>query len=171
VLEEANPGQLIPEVQSNLAEALPGARDFGDVAAFPGRLVRCGDRVRRVDGPRFGASRHMAKILVASARHGSPFRAVMNVRFGPEVLEACRAAGLTVEGFSRADEPEAVKRAEGSSLEWGTSSVLERCAEAPDAIYDEGDLGKEPMVRIFGRDSVDVARRVAAVARALPGKG
>jgi len=171
VLEEANPANLIPEVQSNLAEALPGARGFGDVAAFPGRIVRCGDRVRRVDGPRFGASRHMAKILVASARHGSPFRAVMNIRFGEDVIAACRAAGLTVEGFSRMDEPEAVKRAEGSSLEWGTSSVLERCGQAPDAIYDEGDVGKEPMVRIFGRDAVEVARRVAAVARALDRRG
>jgi len=167
ILEDAAPADLVPEVQSNLAEALPGARDFGDVAAFPGRIVRCGHRVRRVDGPRFGASRHMAKILVASARHGSPFRAVMNVRHGEDVLAACRAAGLTVEGFSRADEPEEVKRAEGSSLEWGTSSVLERCGQAPDAIYDEGDLGKEPMVRIFGRDAVEVAHRVAAVARAL----
>ncbi len=171
VLEDANPAGLIPEVQSNLAEALPGARDFGEVAAFPGRLVRCGDRVRRVDGPRFGASRHMAKILMASARHGSPFRAVMNVRYGEDVLAACRATGLSVEGFSRYEEPAEVKAAEGSTLEWGTSSVLERCGEAPDAIYDEGDVGKEPMVRIFGLDAVEVARRVAAVAQALTKKG
>ncbi|MHB8763618.1 MAG: thiamine-phosphate synthase family protein, partial [Deferrisomatales bacterium] len=171
LLEEANPAGLVPEVQSNLAEALPGARGFGDVAAFPGRIVRCGQRVRRVDGPRFGASQHMAKILLASARHGSPFRAVMNVRYGADVLAACRATGLTVEGFSRADEPEAVKRAEGSTLEWGTGSVLERCPRAPDAIYDEGDQGKEPMVRIFGTDALEVARRVARLWRALPEVG
>jgi len=167
VLEADNPVGLIPEVQSNLAEALPGAVAFGDVAAFPGRIVRCGERVGRVDGPRFGASRHMAKILLASARWGSPFRAVMNVRYGEDVLAACRRQGLTVEGFSRADEPEAVKRAEGSSLEWGTLSVLERCGFAPDAVFDEGDVGKEPMVRIFGVDAVEVARRVVSVARAL----
>ncbi len=167
ILEDANPAGLIPEVQSNLAEALPGAQGFGDVAAFPGRIVQAGGRVRRVDGPRFGASRHMAKILLASARHSSPFRAVMNVRYGADVLAACRAVGLRVEGFSRADEPEAVKRAEGSTLEWGTGSVLARGGAAPDAIFDQGDQGKEPMVRIFGADAPEVARRVAAVWQAL----
>lgn len=169
VLEEANPAGLVPEVQANLAEALPGARGLGDVAAFPGRIVRCADRVRRVDGPRFGASRHMAKILLASARWGSPFRAVMNVRYGADVLDACRSLGFRVEGFRREDEPEEVKRAEGSSLEWGTAHVLERCGFAPDAVYDEGDRGKEPMVRIFGVDAVEVANRVAALCRALKG--
>jgi hydroxymethylpyrimidine/phosphomethylpyrimidine kinase len=167
LLEDANPAELIPEVQSNLAEALPRARTFEDVAAFPGRIVRCGNRVRRVDGPRFGASRHMAKILLASARLGSPFRAVMNVRHGSDVLEACRRTGLKVAGFDRAEEPEEVKRAEGSTLEWGTSEVLRRQEAAPDAIYDEGDVGKEPMVRIFGRDAEEVARRVVAVHRSL----
>jgi hydroxymethylpyrimidine/phosphomethylpyrimidine kinase len=169
LLEDENPVGLIPEVQSNLAEALPGAQGYEDVAAFPGRLLRCGNRVRRVDGPRFGASRHMAKILMASARGGSRFRAVMNVRYGADVLAACRSSGLAVASFSRAEEPEEVKRAEGSSLEWGTSTVLERSATAPDAIYDEGDVGKEPMVRIFGADAVEVARRVVAVNRALSG--
>jgi hydroxymethylpyrimidine/phosphomethylpyrimidine kinase len=163
ILEEANPAGLIPEVQANLAEALPGAMGFEDVAAFPGRIVRCGARVRRVDGPAFGASRHMAKILLASARWGSPFRAVMNVRYGLDVLAACRRTGLTVERFSRMEEPEEVKRAEGSTLEWGTAMVLERCGLAPDTIYDEGDVGKEPMIRVFGRDAIEVARRVAAI--------
>ena len=171
ILERANPAALIPEVQSNLAEALPGAASAADVAAFPGRIVRCGGRVRRVEGPRFGASRHMARILVASARWGSPFRAVMNVRYGADVLEACRATGLRVEGFSRADEPQDVKQREGGTLEWGTLSVLERCGYAPDAIYDEGDVGKEPMIRIFGHTAPDVARRVAAVARELERRG
>ncbi len=112
----------------------------------------------------------MAKILLASARWGSPFRAVMNVRYGEDVLAACRRQGLAVAGFSRADEPEVVKRAEGSSLEWGTLSVLERCGFAPDAIYDEGDLGKEPMVRVFGGDAAEVARRVVSLARTLSGR-
>jgi len=164
ILEKANPVGLIPEVQSNLAEALPGASAFDEVAAFPGRIVKCGERIRRLDGPRFGASRHMAKILLASAKMGSPFRAVLNIRFGADVLEACGQLGFSVESFNRADEPEEVKSREGSSLEWGTLSVLERRLESPpDVIYDEGDKGKEPMIRVFGRDAVEAAERVAAL--------
>ncbi|TAL18845.1 bifunctional hydroxymethylpyrimidine kinase/phosphomethylpyrimidine kinase [bacterium] len=169
LLEEENPVGLIPEVQSNLAEALDGAQTFDDVAGFPGRIIKAGGRIRRVDGPRFGATRHMAKILLASIRHQSPFRAVMNVRYGLEVVEACRRAGLSVASFSRDDEPPEVKAAEGSTLEWGTSWVLETKGFAPDVIYDEGDRGKEPMIRIFGTDAIEVAKRVNAVWRELKG--
>jgi len=167
LLEAENPIALIPQVQSNLAEALPGARGIGDVAAFPGRLLRCGERVRRVDGPRFGASRHLARVLLASARAESPHRSVMNVRCGAGVLEACRAAGLWVEGFSWGDEPRAAKEAGPAGPEWGTAHVLERCGRAPDVIHDGGGSGKEPMVRVFGADAVEVAQRVVAVNRAL----
>ena len=112
----------------------------------------------------------MAKILLASARHGSPFRAVMNVRYGDDVVAACRSLGLSVEGFSRAEEPPEVKAAEGSTLEWGTSWALKRCGDAPDVIFDRGDVGKEPMVRVFGRDAVEVARRVSRLWLALTEK-
>lgn len=167
ILEETNPVELIPEVSSNLAEALPWAQSFDDIAAFPGRFVRCGSRIRRADGPRFGASRHMAEILLACARMASPFRAVMNIRHGDDVLAACRRSGLSLERFDRADEPQEVKRAEGATLEWGTMAVLRRSPHPPDAIWDEGDQGKEPMVRVFGKDALEVAHRVAAVARTL----
>ncbi|PLX41361.1 MAG: bifunctional hydroxymethylpyrimidine kinase/phosphomethylpyrimidine kinase [Deltaproteobacteria bacterium] len=163
LLEEINPWGLIPEVQSNLAEAHEGAESFNDVAAFPGRITKAGERVRHTEGPRFGGSRHMAKILLASQRHASPFRAVMNIRYGADVLAACKELGLSIDSFSRDDEPLEVKEAEGSTLEWGTGSVLARGGEAPRVIFDEGDRGKEPMIRVFGVDAVEVVKIVGDI--------
>lgn len=167
ILEDSNPVHLIPEVQSNLAEALPNASTFKDVAAFPGRIVKCGSKIRRLDGPRFGGSQHMAKILLASSRMGSRFKAVMNIRYGEDVLEACSRKGFSIESFNRLDEPKDVKFREGSSLEWGTLSVLGKCKIAPDVVYDKGDAGKEPMIRVFGRDSVETAERVAGISNMM----
>ena len=45
VLKEEKIGHLIPEVSSNLGYALPQAEGIGDVAAFPGRIVRFKDSV------------------------------------------------------------------------------------------------------------------------------
>jgi hydroxymethylpyrimidine/phosphomethylpyrimidine kinase len=163
LLEDNHPHGLIPEVQSNLAEALPDARSFEDIAAYAGRITRAGRRIRRSDGPAFGASRHMAKILLASARASSPFRAVMNIRYGLDVLDVCRELGYTVGGFSRADEPPEVQASEGSTMEWGTAKVLTEMGHFPDVIFDEGGDGKEPMIRLFGTDAVDVAKKVCAV--------
>ncbi|GAB4269906.1 MAG: bifunctional hydroxymethylpyrimidine kinase/phosphomethylpyrimidine kinase [Deferrisomatales bacterium] len=165
-LEAENPAELIPEVQSNLAEALPGATEPAHVAAFPGRMVRCGGRIRRLDGPRFGASRHLAALLLAAIRGGSPFRAVMNVRFGRDVLEACRAEGLVAE---RLGGGEGAEGDHGSGLGERVARVSASVARAPDVLYIEGGTGLEPMVCLFGSDALEVAERVTAVSRALRG--
>lgn len=159
-LEEAHAGALIPEVQSNLGMGLTGARTFDDVAAFPGRLIRLHRDIRSVAPPEFAASTHVAKIVLTAMEHDPDKRAVMNIRYEEEMLAACRALNLSIASFDRHEEPKDVKNLEGSSLEWGTAQVIRETGEVPDIIYDIGDEGKEPMIRILGRDPgriVDIA--------------
>ena len=59
-----------------------------------------------------------------------------------------------------------VKEKEGSSLEWGTESVLSRETEVPDIIFDRGDVGKEPMIRVLGRTPDEVVGKVLETTRA-----
>ncbi len=157
-------GDLIPEVQSNLGYALPYAETSEDVAAFPGRITRLGDSVVTITAPCFGASRHVAKIIITLMRHNPEFRAVMNIRFSEKIVTACEHAGLRVKSFDRAQEPTNVKEREGSSLEWGTEVAL-REGEIPDVIFDRGDVGKEPMVRVIGKDPDEVVRKVLRMRR------
>jgi hydroxymethylpyrimidine/phosphomethylpyrimidine kinase len=59
-----------------------------------------------------------------------------------------------------------VKEKEGSSLEWGVGEVLRRMKKVPDFIYDEGDVGKEPMIRVLGRSPMEVVNKISkAVSR------
>jgi hydroxymethylpyrimidine/phosphomethylpyrimidine kinase len=53
-----------------------------------------------------------------------------------------------------------VKEKEGSSLEWGVGEVLKKMRRVPDFIYDEGDVGKEPMIRVLGRNPMEVAQKI-----------
>jgi hydroxymethylpyrimidine/phosphomethylpyrimidine kinase len=57
-------------------------------------------------------------------------------------------------------EPKRVKEKEGSSLEWGVGEGLKKMKRVPDFIYDEGGVGKEPMIRVLGRDPVDVVQKI-----------
>jgi hydroxymethylpyrimidine kinase/phosphomethylpyrimidine kinase len=152
-------GILIPEVQSNLGYALPYAETLEDVAAFPGRITRIHDSVATVSGPAFAASRHVATIILTLMRHDSRFRSVMNIRFSEDIVRACETAGLQIASFDRAYEPKEIKEQEGSSLEWGTAQVLKN-GRVPDIIFDRGDLGKEPMVRVIGKNPDEVVRKV-----------
>jgi hydroxymethylpyrimidine kinase/phosphomethylpyrimidine kinase len=153
-------GPLCPEVQSNLGYALPDARTLEDVAAFPGRFVRIGDEIMKAADPEFGASRHIAQIILTAMTRDPQMRSAMNVRFSEEILRRARKAGFRVAHFSREDEPPRGKRLEGSSLSWGVNLVLKGSKTFPDLIFDRGDLGKEPMIRVLARDPQEVVGKV-----------
>jgi hydroxymethylpyrimidine kinase / phosphomethylpyrimidine kinase / thiamine-phosphate diphosphorylase len=165
--DEAQIGGVIPEVSSNLGYALPGAQAKGDVAAFPGRIVRMRDTIATVDAPVFGASKHIASIILTVMRHDPTFRSAMNIRYSPVILQACEESGFSIVGFDRSKEPLEVKTAEGFSLAWGVEDALSRSGVVTDIIYDEGGWGKEPMIRILGRDPEEVARKVIEIKRSM----
>jgi len=163
-LHRGSVGDLIPEVQSNLGYALPFAETHRDVAAFPGRLVRVGKEIVSVRNPAFGASRHIATIILTAMRHDPGCRSVMNIRFSEGLIQKCETLGWKVGSFDRREEPQEIKEQEGSSLEWGTEQVLSKETTIPDVIFDWGDVGKEPMIRVLGRDPDEVVDKVLRLA-------
>jgi hydroxymethylpyrimidine/phosphomethylpyrimidine kinase len=159
-LREKKVGSLLPEVQSNLGYALPYARGIEDVAAFPGRFVRLGKELAKVADPEFGASLHIARIVLTAMAYDPEMRSAMNLRFTEEMIIRARKAGLGVRHFERKAEPARVKRKEGASLPWGVSQVLQKAKKIPDLLFDRGEVGKEPMVRVFGHDPGEVVSKV-----------
>lgn len=160
-------GNIIPEIQSNFGYALAGALSAAEVAAVPGRVIRVGENVETLHDPAFGASSHVAKVILAVMRFDGSFRSAMNIRFSEEIVGILKALKFDVASFDRADEPEDVKLREGSSLEWGTTDALSRHGRVPDAVFDRGGDGKEPIVRILGRNPAEVVEKVLKVSRAL----
>jgi hydroxymethylpyrimidine kinase/phosphomethylpyrimidine kinase len=159
-------GALIPEVRSNLGYALPGASNHEEIAAVPGRISQVADKVVACRNPDFGASRHIARVILAAMTHDPDMRSAMNIKYSPEILNACRSAGFRIACFDRREEPREVKEREGSTLEWGTQIALQGAGEFPDLIYDEGDVGKEPMIRVLGRTPMEVVDKVIRIAKA-----
>ncbi len=159
-LKEARCGNIIPEIQSNLGYALPYAEGPGDVAAVPGRIVRVGEHAETLHDPEFGASSHVARIILTAMRYDGNFRSAMACRFSEEIVQICQESGYTVGSFSRGDEPEDVMLQEGSSLEWGTNEAITRIGAVPDVIFDRGGMGKEPILRVLGASPGEVVNKV-----------
>jgi hydroxymethylpyrimidine kinase/phosphomethylpyrimidine kinase len=166
LLRGAPIGRLVPEVGMNLAFALPAATSAAEVAAFPGRLRLYHGRLTSVGPPEFGASSHVARIVLSAMAREPGLRSAINIRHGADVLAACRRAGLSLASFDRAQEPPEVAAREGGSLGWGVEQAL-AAGPAPQAIYDAGGPGKEPMVRLLGRTPGEVAGRVAKIGALL----
>jgi len=153
-------GPLIPEVQSNLGLALPSAKSAKDVVAFPGRIIRFRDSALAIAPPEPGGSRHIAHIILTVMSFNPDYRSAMNIRYTKEIIQKCKKQNWKIKRFDRREEPDKIKAKEGSSLEWGVSSILKQCGFIPDVIYDCGDVGKEPMVRIFGKTPEEVVDKV-----------
>jgi len=158
-------GNLIPEVQTNIGVGLIGASSPDDVVGIPGRVVKKGRDVYTVSAPQFGASQHVAKIVLTAMRFDPSRRAVMNIKFTDGLLKICRKLKFSIGTFRRSDEPKNVKQLEGSSLEWGTHQAIKDCGYVPDIIFDLGGQGKEEMIRVLAKDVDDLRARILNIHR------
>jgi hydroxymethylpyrimidine/phosphomethylpyrimidine kinase len=153
-------GYLIPEVSSNLGYALPNAKGIGDIAAFPGRIIRYKDSLATLSDPEFGASQHIASIILMAMKFDPEYCSAMNIRYSKENIAQLKRRGFLVGHFSRRFEPKRIKQKEGFTLEWGVREALRKLGRMPDFVYDEGDIGKEPMIRVLGRDPMDIVDKI-----------
>ncbi|MDD1656207.1 MAG: phosphomethylpyrimidine kinase [Methanomicrobiales archaeon] len=159
-LREGMVPSLIPEVGTNLAYAVTGARSPADVAAVEGRIVRLKGQVHPVGTVAFGASDHMARVVLTAMRFDPRVRAAGNIRFSEEAVARLEGMLLEVCEFDRGREPPGV-----STMDWGVASC---CREGvPDVIVDRGAVGKEPMIRILGEDPETVVKRIIQLSQRL----
>ncbi len=156
-------GNLIPEVSSNLVYAKANAKNENQVAGFPGIILRLYDAAYAAAQPEFGASKHMTHVVLTVMKYDPSCRSVMNIKYSKEIIKICRKIGFSVKSFDRKEEPKERKEREGFSLEWGVNKVLAQNEMVPDIIYDEGGWGKEPMVRVFGKNPIDVVKKVKII--------
>jgi hydroxymethylpyrimidine/phosphomethylpyrimidine kinase len=117
--------------------------------------------------PAFGASRHIAAIILTAMETHPELRSAMNVKFFQGVEDLAPLLHFKIAGFDRSQEPPEVKAREGSTLAWGVASVLVPGAPPPDLIYDRGDWGKEPMIRILGPTPMSVVEKALGLKNAL----
>jgi len=64
--------------------------------------------------------------------------------------------------FDRKLEPPEVKAMEGRTLVWGVEEAIKATGRVPDVVYDLGEVGKEPMIRVLGNSAMDVVEKTLA---------
>lgn len=145
---------LIPEVRSNFAYAIANPRGIEDVAAIPGRITRVKGKAFALP-PEFGASEHMAKILIELSRKAFEIRSVINIKLDENVEAALKKAGLK---FAVIEEK---NRDEERTVEL-IGDIFEEHGML-DAVVDRGAFGMEPCVYIFGKNPLEVLDKVKAL--------
>ncbi len=153
--------KLIPETQSNIAYAIPYAKKIEDVAGVNGRIVKVGDRSIPTSGIKFGASRHVASSILEYMKINQLVRSALNIKNDKKILDKCNRL-FRVTHYERKLEPKTIKNKDGKSVSWGVSQALSKNPDA-DIIYHTGDMGKEPMIIIFGQNPQEVVDKVKKI--------
>lgn len=154
----------IPEVGLNVVEAIDAryARTPMDVIGVEGRIVKAGNKLIKVGDIKPGASSHLARFIITLMKNGHKVKAALNIKYSPIIVEKALKSGLKVVFVDRTREPEDLKKAETGSMEWIASQVPLELRE-PDLIYDKGDVGKEAMIRVTGRDAVEAVEKLLSI--------
>jgi len=158
---------LLPTVGTNVAVATPYARSPAEVAAVEGRITGTTAGPQAAAAPRLGASSHVARLLLSVREHDPTVGAACNVRLDDTVETALSRSTLDAVEVDRADQPTTVREEEGATMGWVADRAVQDRERAPDAVYDRGARGKEPMTRLFAPDAGALVDTVATLARDL----
>jgi len=154
---------VMPAISVNVAYAPEKARSVEDVVAIPGRIVRVRGQARSFMRPEYGASTHLAAILLEVERKQPTLRAAINLRFDEKmakVLAKLRIKHLTIGRAYPPGSQDKVLGALAARLSSGEG------AGVFEAIVDFGGEGVEPSLYIFAEDAAKVVRRALEIARA-----
>lgn len=148
----------IPECQTNFVFSKENPSTIHDILGVEGRLVKSGRDVIMAGNLKYGGSKHVASALLVANKRFNQLRSAINIKFDTDVISKLQS-NLLVSSYDRTKEPDIVKTS-GSSILWGIKDAIESSEKQPDVIYHKGDIGKEPMIIIFGKTPKDVIAKL-----------
>lgn len=159
---EIMPSSLIAEVGNNLVYAMPGADSPEGICSLDSRLLAKGDHVVTLGIPVFGRKSHVGRVVLAAMNHDPKMRSAMNLKYSDALVSLMEKVGLSIGSFSRAEQPE-----DSSSMEWGTGKAISDLGYVPDAVFDKGGIGKEPMIRLLAQNPQKLLGKLRKILEAL----
>lgn len=165
-LERENIYDLIPEVSSNFVICLPYALNAEETVGVEGRIVRLKDRIHTHD-PWFGVSDHVARFLLNIRIHDPSITSSMNIKLTDRIRERCSELNYDVSYAPRSLEPEKGKEKEHQTMGWAADHVMKGRLKAPDIVIDEGEIGKEPMIRVLARSPDGLVKKILDIRNGL----
>lgn len=151
-------GDAIPNVGTNIGMALPDAEDELDVAAIPGRMHTMHGRINIPSNPEFGASKHVARMILTAMAVDMEMRGALNIATIDSVLDAATDQGIDPLEFDAAYENRADR----------LEALFEERGAVPRVIYHDGAYGIEPITYVLGESAVDAANLAVSLAEAEP---
>ena len=158
--------KLIPEVRLNISGSLPKAKDKSEIAGIEGRITIINGYSKASGDIKFGVSDHTARLILTAKEFDKSINFVMNLKYIPSLIQKIQEnTDLKTYEFIRETQPNDIKKKEHSTMQWLIKEYINKTGikEIPDIIWDTGAKGKEPMIRLFGKNSKDMITKLRKI--------
>ncbi len=163
-----NFSKLIPEVRMNISGSLPDATNKEDVAGVEGRITTVNGFPKVSGEIKFGVSDHTARLILSAKEYDNSINFVMNLKYKSDWISAIQEnTDLKLKEIVRKDQPDEIKTKEFSTMQWLIKESIEKLGKIPDIIWDKGSLGKEPMMRLFAKNSKKMIKKLRKIIGAI----
>jgi predicted fused transcriptional regulator/phosphomethylpyrimidine kinase/hydrogenase maturation factor len=149
--------RLLPQVGTNLVYAKEGAETAMDVAGLSGRVVASTGGALLCGETAYGASQHLASVVLEAEKKDSGVRSAINVKAGEDVATGLRRLGLSVVTIP--------SKVEGEGCP--VTHYMRSHDELYDAYIHPGDFGVEPTTTILGESPetlVEILKELSKIA-------
>lgn len=142
--------ELVPEVGMNIVVAIPNANTIKDIVGYSGRILRVQRSIVAVGEPMYGGSRHTATILLFVKKRWNEIRAAIVIKLLDKCLKVFQDMKLNMIHVGPHKNPK--------DLYIDIKLAIERSQQIIDVLIDLGGKGLEPVVYIFGKSAIDLAK-------------
>jgi predicted fused transcriptional regulator/phosphomethylpyrimidine kinase/predicted transcriptional regulator len=149
---------LIPEVYTNLAYSLPNPQGINDVLSFPGRIIKFKNAVKIISEPEFGASKHIANMLIEANKKNQEIRACICIKYDENILRIIKSLK-----YSFAFNYKKKKIYQDPVVEAFKEFLKNN--PVPQILIDKGGKGLEPVCYIFGRNPSEVVSIALSISK------
>lgn len=160
---------LIPEVGSNFVYCLPNSKRLAEVAGLTGRIILVRGQPQAVGEVDFGWAPFMGRVVLVAHNIDRNIRSAISLRYSPAIVAACQKIGLNVVEFQLPQNQ--------SDSDCVTITALKTLGTVPQALFDKGAVGLEPLVVLFASNPVqtvnwirDILPKLKITAREARGK-
>ena len=154
---------FVAEVRMNISICTERAKSKEDVAAVEGRITVVNSLPYAAGPFKMGVANHTARLVLTAHEKDPSIRAVMNLKYMPEFLPKLAEEGFYLFQINRESQDNKV---ENNTMQWIINESYKIANKMPDIIWDCGEPEKEPMLRLFAKDSHDLIDKLKGILRA-----
>jgi len=147
---------IMPQINTNIAYAKDKAEKINDVLAFPGRIIKYKSGIKILADPEFGASNHLAKMLILAHKKDNSIRSCIDIKFDKSILKIIKELEIEYNYNLRYDDEE-------DPVVFSFREYLKN-KKIPRILIDDGRKGYESICYIFGKNPIDIAKTTLLIA-------